>query len=381
MSRLAPFAVLVPLLLALSLAVAASSPLPVELPAVTPSGLLMALGALLGTLTLLWNARGRMPLRRCALGAGLVLLLSAFLSHLTWCLVSVDSLEAYGVGAAFLLRPDLGGHAMYGAIAGGLAALAVWARVTGERPGTLLDLLAPSACWVILLGRVGEYFSGQGIGEEVTLPLLQRLPLAVCVWADADWSEWRLAVCFLEALTAAGLLVWSQRRLRQGREGSGEGFLLLLGILQIFLEQLRQDDFLRFGFVRFNQLAAAVSVAAVFLLRGRRLRLTRQAWLGRGALLLLGIGGVILTEFALEKPLTLPWLMLAAGLTALTACLLLLRGELAGGKPAAAASLLTGAAVIVLLALRLPWENTLLLLALALFLLAMLLSVPRRRNA
>ena len=94
MSRLAPFAVLVPLLLALSLAVAASSPLPVELPAVTPSGLLMALGALLGTLTLLWNARGRMPLRRCALGAGLVLLLSAFLSHLTWCLVSVDSLEA-----------------------------------------------------------------------------------------------------------------------------------------------------------------------------------------------------------------------------------------------------------------------------------------------
>ena len=95
--------------------------------------------------------------------------------------------------------------------------------------------------------------------------------------------------------------------LRGGKRRSGrvaEVFLALISLCQILLESLRADEFIRFGFVKFNMLAAAVALGGVIGLSVWR-QVKRGGWkpwqILRLALFAATILVVILIEFALDK--------------------------------------------------------------------------------
>ena len=81
-------------------------------------------------------------------------------------------------------------------------------------------------------------------------------------------------------------------------------FLALISLCQILLESLRADEFIRFGFVKFNMLAAAVVLGCVIGLSVWR-QVKRGGWkpwqIIRLILFVATIGVVILIEFALDK--------------------------------------------------------------------------------
>ena len=85
---------------------------------------------------------------------------------------------------------------------------------------------------------------------------------------------------------------------------TAEAFIILLGVTQVILESLREDEFIRFGFVRLNMLAAAITMGLTFF--GRVYRMVKQGgwkpWqIIRLVIFALGIVLVILIEFALDK--------------------------------------------------------------------------------
>lgn len=117
------------------------------------------------------------------------------------------------------------------------------------------------------LGRFAECLTTEGIGEYMDNPFWQFFPFAV----PDLYGDLRFPVFVWEGLTALVLcaLVW--RCLRRRRTAALTG-MLLFALTQVFWESLRRDGFLRFGFVRVNQLWCAVmlaAVTAVWLLRAR----------------------------------------------------------------------------------------------------------------
>lgn len=226
--------------------------------------------------------------------------------HLVYCAAMMGSiLSDYEEGAALIWQLK-GGYTLYGAVLGLLLGLLVYAKATGRPFARLADAVTPGAAIALAIGRLGEFFIAQGLGEYVEDESLAHFPLLICTYADEDWSQWQIPVFFYEALAALVILAVVLVMLRRGAPAGrmAETFMGLLGVTQIFLESLRRDEFLRFGFVRFTQLAAAVTLAAVLFLRVRRMVLDRgwQSWqIARIVMFVLCVGVVIAIEFALDK--------------------------------------------------------------------------------
>ena len=173
-----------------------------------------------------------------------------------------------------------------------------------------------------LLGLLKNYFTKEGFGvltardgEEA----LQVFPFAV-LSMDENWQQ---PVFLWEAAAALviGIVLLVQRKPR--REGAlGEQFLTLLGATQIFLESHREDECIRFGFVRFSQVAAIVVIAAVFFKRICA-RVKAHGWRAgetvRVLIFLLAVVLCILIEFALDKSSIDNHLLYAIMFLALTA--------------------------------------------------------------
>ncbi len=121
-------------------------------------------------------------------------------------------------------------------------------------------------------------------------------------------GSWQMPVFIYEAFAAAVILLVVLCLLRQNREPGrvAEVFLVLLSLSQIILESWREDEFIRFGFVRWNQIAAAITLTTVLVLRlirkGRPREKSRKIWtIMRVVLYLVGVALIILIEFALDK--------------------------------------------------------------------------------
>ena len=269
----------------------------------TAYGLCVLAGAALGVaMTLL---RGRKSL---GMDASLSLCLSLVFSawagaRVVYVLTQLEGIlvDAEYYGLPFILHPWEGGYTLYGAVLG--AALGIWlyGRVTRRSPGKLADVAAPGAALALCVIRLGDYFTGQGLGHYVEEEALQVFPFAV-LSMDENWQQ---PVFLWEAAAALviGIVLLVQRKPR--REGAlGEQFLTLLGATQIFLESHREDECIRFGFVRFSQVAAIVVIAAVFFKRIRA-RVKAHGWRAgetvRVLIFLLAVVLCILIEFALDK--------------------------------------------------------------------------------
>ena len=235
---------------------------------VTPYSLMILLGALAGTALSLRKKQIRPLLPAVILGA-------LVFGHLFWVLFCPYDLEAAEGKGYMILHIWEGGYTIYGALLGGALGALIAGKLSGVRWLDALDALTPGACAAIFFARIGEYFTGEGIGRLTDVGWTHFFPLSVCTYhdeMDPSFDEWRYVIWFWEALAALILLFILLRREKKSLPGHQAAvFLTVLGTTQILLEQMRRDNYLRLiVFVRLNQLAALATliiVLAVLLIR------------------------------------------------------------------------------------------------------------------
>lgn len=291
--------------------------------------LCLLLSILLGAGFFLLGSGRRLPLGKrlaalaCAALSGLALARLFYFAARAGFLVPM-----YGWGHLLSLWPE--GLAMAGAVMGLLLGGALSARPLKLDRQALLDQLAPAGLLALALGRLAEFFTDIGQGRYVESSPLQFFPFMV----HNEYGEWFWAVFMLEALCALLILL---RVLRMGREPAGQRWqegLLLLMLSQILCESMRAES-LKWGFVRVQQLAAALGLAAMMACS------LKKAWpkavkplrlLVYPAILLAGTGLLIGIEFALDRWLETPhyqlYLAMAAVLVMLYLCFRHLRRRL-----------------------------------------------------
>lgn len=217
------------------------------------------------------------------------------------------------IGLESVLRLWEGGYALWGAFGGVVIAALLTARITRQSAVRLLDALAIPAALTIALARFSEFANGEGIGLELYNPLFQRFPFAVY---NADWDTWFYAIFILEGAAALVIaLVLYFMKLKQ--PGSrAKAFLILYCSVQILLESLRRDNFLRWLFVRVSQLTAVLVLGGMLfwaLYRWAKapktMRMPGRMMIINWVLFLLGVGVCIAMEFAVDKSAYMPvWL-------------------------------------------------------------------------
>ena len=216
------------------------------------------------------------------------------LARLSYCLARF-SFYFLEMGPVSVLRTWEGGFMLYGAVLGAMLGAGFLAKKRGADVAATLDEIAAPGLLAVAVCRLGEWFTGEGVGTWIENPMLMRLPFAVV----NEYEEWQLAVFLWEALAALVLLVWALRV----KAVHGErvlGALLLYACCQVVLESLRMDSCLKVGFVRVSQVLSAVVILGVTMIRARR-NGTKGAMLRRAAViavLVALIGGI---EWALDK--------------------------------------------------------------------------------
>ena len=263
----------------------------------TAYGLCVALAALCAVLLLCAQRRGRERQAACVAPLQLAVLCipAAFAgARLLFCLARF-SFFFLELGPASVFRTRMGGFLLYGAVLGAMLAAAAAARRCGVSVAATLDDLAAPGMLAIVICRLAEITTTEGVGVWVESEALCRFPFAV----QNEFGEWQYAVFMLEALAAAVLLAVLLAR----RYAPGERImtaLLLYACCQVVFESLRMDSCPRIGFVRVSQVLSAVVILAVTLIRAQRADGKRQA-VRRAAVMLVCAGVVGALEWALDK--------------------------------------------------------------------------------
>ncbi len=276
---------------------------------------------------------------RIAVITALLPFCAALLSHFLYTLVDMENtLYDHSIGYALAFWEK--GYMFTGGILGAALCLMV---LSGKDRWVLMESYAAGGALMLMAARVAEGFLGQGYGEyyEGISPLC-RFPFMVY---DPYYEAWAWALFMLEALVALCLFLWL---LKRKAAFPGDSALVLLGLYgstQILLESLRRDEFLRWGFVRVEQVACAVLVLLVVCSYARRAAKNTDQ---RRPLLLcfaLYVGMIILCvllEFAMEG--RIPFLVLldvggcyaamAGACALLCACVLWMRSLACSAKAA-----------------------------------------------
>ena len=277
----------------------------------TPYAVTVWIAGIAAAAVFLIQGRGR---KKSALGwtLGLGLLLGLLCARLYYVLARWETFSEIGLENFFRTDDEelrvwgaANGAAFWGAVGGVSLAALISGRITGEKVSGLLDALAPAAALGIAISRFGEYSIGEGIGPEVEAEGLQFFPLAVM----NEWEEWNYALFLLEGLTGLVIFVLLVTRGRGLKDGYRvRMFLILYSSTQIVLEALRRDSFLRWLFVRVQQVNAAVvllGLAAFGLIRWlqkpKDRRMPAKRMILNGGVFLLMVPAIIALEFAIDK--------------------------------------------------------------------------------
>ena len=322
----------------------------------TPYGLCILAGALCGILLCL-------PKKKVLPVVPWVILGAVILGHAFWVFFCSPAYTEETGTIGLMLQLWRGGYTLYGALLGGALGAVAGAKLRKLHPLEVLDALTPGACAAIFLGRMGEYFSGQGFGNMVENESLWFFPLAYCTYNDGDYQEWSYAVWFWEALTALillGILLICLRKTAEGRRTAV--FITFLGTTQILLEQMRRDDFVRLNpFVRFTQIAAALTLLALLIFLCIRYRPGIRQTVLTFAALLAAVAGITMAEFVFDKP-QMTW-MLYVAMAASAGLLFALLAETRKGNAALPGGLFCLSTVLLLLLHMIgSWEQDTLLL-------------------
>lgn len=233
--------------------------------------------------------------------------LGLFFGRLLYCAVRFDFMFYNAIGEYAGLAPFFdvfqGNLNVGGILIGLLLAAPLTALITREKTAALLD----SAVLPVLLLYAGmraiEPLSGHGYGDLMENSLLCFYPLSMM----NEWGDWILAVCYIEAILAAlVLVVLFFARKKMHREGSLYLWAMALFCpTQMFAELFRHDDVLYiFIFASVTLLCIVTALVLsqfALLIRARKEGLGKGRAVGEALLMLLGvilcIGGV----FALDK--------------------------------------------------------------------------------
>ena len=270
---------------------------------VTPYSLLVFAGALAGT-ALSWRKKAVRPLLPAVILGALVF------GHAFWVLFCPADLESAEGTLHMLLRPWQGGYALCGALAGGALGALAAGKAAGVRWLDAADALVPGACAALFFIRIGEAFTGEGIGRWTEVEWTHFFPLSVCTYQDEYFQEWRYVVWVWEALAALALMILLLKREKKAPAGHQTVlFLTWLGVSQILLEQMRQDNYLRvITFVRVNQLGAIAVLITVLLTLILRRRPSAPKVFWSLAVLVLASLADMASEFVFDKFEYAPWL-------------------------------------------------------------------------
>lgn len=285
---------------------------------VTPYSLTILAGVLAG-LVFVWRKKQIRPLLPP------VILGALFFGHLVWVLFCPYNLEAEEGKLYMLLRPWQGGYTLYGALLGGALGALISGKLFRVRWLDALDALTPGACAVLVFARIGEYFTGEGLGRWTDVSWTHFFPLSVCTYRDEFFEEWHYVIWFWEALAALILLLMLLKHERKALPGHQAAiFLTGLSASQILLEQMRRDSYLRLiVFVRINQLAALAVLIAVLILLLVRLRPGIAKTISCLAVLVLASLADMAAEFVFDKYEYAPWLYLSMPAAAVSCAVML----------------------------------------------------------
>lgn len=278
---------------------------------ITPYSLMILAGALAGIL-LVWKKRNIRPLLPA------VLLGALFFGHLFWVLFCPFDYEAAEGKLYMILRPWQGGYTIYGALLGGALGALIAGKAAGIKWVDALDALAPGACAAIVFARIGEVFTGEGIGRFAEVEWTHFFPVAFCT--DPDFDEWKYIVWFWEALAALVLLVVLLKREKKAPRGHQAAlFITVLGATQILLEQMRRDNYLRLiVFVPVNQLAALATLIAVLVVLFVSRKPGKAKTLWSAAAFVFASLAVMAAAFLFDKIEYLPWMNAAVSVSVLS---------------------------------------------------------------
>ena len=307
---------------------------------VWPYGLCAALGALAMLLAAYFRTRDARKRKTLEIFALLALPLGLCLARLAYCICDLDWIQDY-FWETVLEFPG-GGFLLYGALIGMGIALAVSCRITGESFGETADLLAAPFLLLTAVLAAADGLAGAGYGWKVEdwfnpennmslvalddVSFFSRLPFAV---NDAyyGYASWAVFLPVAAALLVCALLLFRRGPGRPG--GTAALALQIYAPVRVLYESLRQDDILKWGFVRVNQILGGVALALLMALcavraaragnfSGKRLAKALGLFLA-GALLVLAM------EFALEGKISvLEWMTMDICYTVTTlGCVLL----------------------------------------------------------
>lgn len=203
-------------------------------------------------------------------------------------------------GAEALLRLKAAEFSFFGGGVGVILALALTAKLTGQKIKPFLSAFAPCGALLAAGFRAAEYFHGMlGAGSYMESSAFTRFPFAVA----NQWGEWHLAVFTLETLAALIIsLFFALRKREELIPGLRmERVIFYLCMTQIFFESLR-NQCMRWGFVRIEQvLCGAIVVGLIvygcFQIKG--LKGMKRFWPALCSLLCIAI--LVLVEFGLDK--------------------------------------------------------------------------------
>lgn len=208
---------------------------------------------------------------------------------------NIVNIQADYGGGAFAWQIFRGGFSLCGALLGGLAVAALAARLRGEMPCELMQRLLPSVFLALAIMRLCEFFTPEGVGRflEAETPVFP-----FTVWSEVQYGC-VIPVFFWEAVAALLGCVYCQVRVKGGETLSrGLGWLFAT---QIVLESLRGDSFLRFGFVRFHQLAAVVGMFCLMLWNFSKGKASGREKGWRAVVYAVAVLGAVGIEFALDR--------------------------------------------------------------------------------
>lgn len=271
--------------------------------ALTKYGVMAGVGALAGAMLMLLMGRRDFDAGHL-LGASASAIAGALLgARLLYVLVYAGYIMGCDVPLlSFCFQPWQGGYTLYGGLLGGIAGTALYCRTAKLPLGRMMDLGAPAGMIGLMLIRLGEAFTSQGMGKNIEDVGIPFLPFQLTnEYGETCLVVWKYEV--LAALVCALAALWMLKK--RGPAGrSAENTLALVSLFQVICESLRTDEFVRFGFVRLNMIAAGIVLLVILLSRVVRVHRAsgRTPWsILRTVLLFLGAGIVIGIEFALEK--------------------------------------------------------------------------------
>lgn len=233
-------------------------------------GLMIATGIALGLAVALREARrtgiSEDAVYSCALWGVIGAIVGARLVHV------IDRLDFYLQNPATILAIQQGGLAIWGGVAGGVLAGALYCRVTGLPVARVADLAAPAIVLGLIVGRLGCLINGDAYGGPAALPWS-----IMYVHPDAlmpDLGEATHPYPLYEIAWNVVLLgaIWRMRRATRYSDGTVFlTFVVFYALGRFVLTFVRQETLIAFGLQQAQLIGlAAIVVALPFLLRALR---------------------------------------------------------------------------------------------------------------